>query len=126
MKIFGANWQTTVMGGLQALFTAFITGTLTFPSNWHDPKQVALFICVVIGTVFGLSFAVTAKARQVTGGTTQQTVSGAEAEKGTQNLVDDTVVASIKSGDSGVTPDQRMAVANAGLLSPLTDRRPPT
>lgn len=108
-KLFGANWQTTLTGGLQALFTAFVTGTLTFPSNWHDPKQVILFAFVVIATFFGLKFAIAAKSKNVTGGSVQQTLSGDVAARGTQTLVDDTVKATIASGEP-VTPEQREAV----------------
>lgn len=108
-KIFGANWNTTVFGGLQALFSAFVAGTITFPTDWSDKKQVVLFILVIIGTFFGLKFAVDAKSRNVTGGTVQQTTSGARAEEGTQTLVDETVRATLASGEP-VTPYQAKAV----------------
>lgn len=84
IKLFGANFQTTLTGGLQALFTAFVTGTLTFPSNWHDPKQVTLFALVIIGTFLGIKFAVAAKSKDVTGGTIQQTADGAVASGSAQ------------------------------------------
>jgi len=98
-KILGANWQTTLSGGLQALVTALVTGTLTFPSDWSNKGQVTLFVLVVIGTFFGLKFATQAKDRNVTGGTVQQTASGAPALKGTQDLVDLTVKATEESGE---------------------------
>lgn len=109
MKIFGANWKTTVTGGLQALFTALVTGTLTFPSDWTNPKQVALFALVIIGTFFGIKFATATKDKNVTGGSVQQTVSGGIAKPGTQSLVDETVKTSIQSGEV-VTGDQWKAV----------------
>lgn len=74
--MFGANWRTTLYGALRSIFAGIVTGTLTFPSDWHDPKQVALFVCVVIATGFGIKFAQVAKDKDVTGGTTQQTASG--------------------------------------------------
>jgi hypothetical protein len=110
-KLLGANWQTTLTGGLQALFTALVTGTLTFPKDWHSPGQVFLFALVVIGTFFGFKFAVATKSKDVTGGSVQQTVDGKLAEPGTQTLVDQTVIASIKSGET-VTPEQKRAVQN--------------
>lgn len=109
-KIFGANWQTTVWGGLQAIFTAIVMGTLTFPDDWSDHKKVAIFIGACISTFFGVTFAVKAKSREVTGGTKQQTANGSLAEPGTQSLVDDTIIASIQSGEQ-VTPEQREGVA---------------
>lgn len=78
-KLFGANWQTALNGGLQALFTSLVTGTLTFPSDWSNPKQVALFVLVVVGTFFGLKFAAAAKDKNVTGGNVQQTTDGSVA-----------------------------------------------
>lgn len=109
-KLFGANWKTTVTGGLQAVISAIAMGTLTFPSDWKNPQQVALFLLVLLGTFFGVKFAMTAKDKEVTGGITQQTVSGEVADPGTQTLVDETVKASIKSGDLKVTPEQKEAV----------------
>lgn len=78
-KLFGANWQTTLTGGLQAVFSALVTGALTFPSNWHDPRQVGLFFLVLVGTFFGITFAANAKDKKVTGGLVQQTADGAVA-----------------------------------------------
>lgn len=108
-KLFGANWKTTVTGGLQAVIGAIAMGTLTFPSDWKNPQQVALFFLVLAGTFFGVKFAMTAKDKEVTGGTTQQTVSGAVVEPGFQTLVDETVRGTIQSGEK-VTPEQRQAV----------------
>jgi hypothetical protein len=104
-----ANWRTTITGGLQSLLMAVVTGAIVFPTNWHDPKQVALFGCVIVGTFFGVSFAATAKDKQVTGGTVQQTASGAVVKDGGQSLVDETIKGSIHSGEE-VTAEQRKAV----------------
>lgn len=116
MKIFGANWQTTLTGGIQAVITAIVTGAVTFPSDWHNKQQVVVFALAILGAFFGISFAALAKTKSVTGGTVQQTVSGAVAEPGTQSLVDQTVIASIKSGDTDVTSQQRIAVADVKPL----------
>ncbi len=110
IKLFGANWKTTLTGGLQALISALVTGTLTFPSNWHEPKQVVLFALVVAGTFFGISFAKQAKDKDVTGGSVAQTIKGDVAKPGTQTLVDATVKTSIASGEA-VTPAQVRAVS---------------
>jgi hypothetical protein len=109
-KIFGANWRTTLAGGLQAIIGAIVTGAITFPSDWSNPKQVILFACVLLGTFFGVKFATAAKSKEVTGGAVQQTVSGAVAKDGTHSLVDATVVSTIQSGEP-VTPAQRQAVS---------------
>jgi len=94
-----ANFKTTLTGGLQAIFSALVAGTLTFPTDWSNPKQLALFACVVIGTFFGISFGLQAKDKNVTGGSVQQTMTGAVAKEGTQNLVDQTLIASKASGE---------------------------
>ena len=60
------------MGGIQAIITAIIGGTLVFPSDWSDFKQVSLFALVLVGVFFGVKFAMVAKDRSVTGGTVQQ------------------------------------------------------
>lgn len=78
-KLFGANWQTTVTGGLQALISAVVTGSLTFPSNWHSPGQVSVFALVVVATFLGIKFASQAKDKNVTGGVVQQTSDGSVA-----------------------------------------------
>lgn len=52
--------------------------------------------------------AIQQKAKNVTGGTVQQTVGGDVATAGSQTLVDQTVKASIASGDPAVTQEQKM------------------
>lgn len=49
------------------------------------------------------------KSKNVTGGSVQQTLDGKFAEPGTQNLVDQTVLGSINSGET-VTYEERQAV----------------
>lgn len=107
-KTFGANFKTTVAGGLQALISALVTGTLTFPSNWSDLKQVGLFTLVVISTFFGVKFATSAKDRNVTGGSVQQTVGG-DVSIGPSTSVQETVKTSMTSGEA-VTPQQQASV----------------
>lgn len=48
------------------------------------------------------------KDKNVTGGVVQQTASGAIADAGTRSLVDETIKATIKSGEQ-VTPEQKQA-----------------
>lgn len=71
-----ANWQTFLYGGIRSILTAIVTGALTWPSDWHNPTQDALFACVLIATFFGISFAASAKNKNVTGGTIAQDEQG--------------------------------------------------
>lgn len=115
-KLFGANWQTTV-SGIGGIIMAFIAWLSTLS---YDQGGIALIIpieykpwIVKIAAISSLALlawnAIQQKAKNVTGGTVQQTVSGAVAEPGTQSLVDATVKASIQSGDKEVTPEQKRA-----------------
>lgn len=116
MKILGANWQTTV---------SMIGGTLSAALTWlstvsYDNGPIAMVIplkykgtvtlCAGIATLILFCWnGIKQKDKTVTGGTTQQTVSGAVAEPGTQSLVDETIKATIKSGET-VTPEQKRAI----------------
>lgn len=123
MKFLGANWRTTasaIGAGIFSLLTVLAALPLELgeiatiiPPEWKAKVVVAsaaatLILRIINGAV--------QKDRNVTGGTTQQTVSGAVAEPGTQALVDETVIASINSGEP-VTSEQRNAVR-------LTQRNP--
>lgn len=115
-RIFGANWKTS----FTAAGTALSAG-LTFLSGLsYDQGPIALVIPVKYkGTVTLLAGVATLilwvwngiqqKSKDVTGGTTQQTASGAVADPGTQTLVDETIKATINSGEA-VTPEQKQAV----------------
>jgi len=106
-KIFGANWASTVWGFLFAIAIAIAnTPSIIAPL----PDAVEPYIIMICILITGSGFAASVKSRNVTGGTVQQTVSGAKADEGTQNLVDHTVIASIESGDDSVTTEQRRAV----------------
>lgn len=116
MKVLGANWQTTV---------SMIGGTLFAALTWlstvsYDQGPIALIIPIkykgTVATLAGIATlilfvwnGIQQKTKSVTGGVTQQTASGAVAEPGTQTLVDETIKASIKSGEQ-VTPEQKQAV----------------
>jgi len=65
----------------------------------------------LIAFISGGAFALKVKDKDVTGGSVQQTIAGNVAEKGTQTLVDKTVIASIASGET-VTPEQKLSVKN--------------
>lgn len=108
-KIFGANWQTTLWGFITVAAGAIYAQPkiIAFlPDSWEpNVSGVAFFITVIAGG----AFAVKVKDKNVTGGNVQQTVDGATAAPGTQDLVDKTVIASIKSGET-VTPEQKQAV----------------
>lgn len=117
MKILGANWQTTV---------SMIGGTLGAALTWlstvsYDQGAIAAVIPVqykpIVLKVAGIATlilfcwnGIKQKDKNVTGGVIQQTVSGAVADPGTQTMVDQTVKASIASGDTKVTPEQKAAV----------------
>lgn len=111
-----ANWKTsvTMIGGT-------LTGLLTFLSTVsYDQGPIAMIIPMeykpwvfkIAGLASLILFilnGIQQKDKNVTGGTTQQTTSGAVADPGTQSLVDATVKATIQSNES-VTPEQRAAV----------------
>lgn len=106
MKLFGPNWQTTVsqIGG--TLFAA-----LTFLSAMsYDQGPLALVVPPkykpTVTTVAGIATVILwfwngirQKDKNVTGGSTQQTLQGNYAQPGTQTLVDITKEASKLSGE---------------------------
>jgi hypothetical protein len=118
-KLFGANWKTT-----WSMIGATLMAALTWLSSLsYDQGPIAMVIPIewkpwvtkIAGIATLILFAyngIRQKDKAVTGGHIQQTVSGAVAEPGTQSLVDETVRASIRSGDDAVTPAQRAAVRN--------------
>lgn len=118
-KLFGANWRTSLSGigaavfGLLTMIAAlpYDMGDIAniFPPSWKAKIAVAAGFATLALKWWN---ALAQKDKHVTGGVVQQTVSGAVADPGTQNLVDQTIKASIKSGDSSVTPAQKAAVAN--------------
>lgn len=115
--MLGANWKTTV---------SMIGGVLGAGLTWlstvsYDQGPIALIIPIEYKSTVTLWAGIATlllwcwngiqqKSKNVTGGTTQQTVSGAVADVGTQTMVDATVKASIASGDEAVTPEQREAI----------------
>lgn len=108
-KLFGANWQTSLWGliTLVASAVALNPGLVAFlPDSFEGyVKGIAGLIAFISGGAFALKV----KDKNVTGGGIQQTLSGAVAEPGTQTLVDQTVKATIASGEP-VTHEQRTAV----------------
>lgn len=108
-KLLGANWWTTLWGCITVAAAAIVAKPQIIgflPDSWEPTVSgIALFV----GIIAGGTFAAAVKSKEVTGGTVQQTVSGAIAAPGTQDLVDHTIKASIASGEP-VTPEQREAV----------------
>lgn len=98
-KLLGANWWTTLWGGIATVCGAIAVKPeiLAFLPDQYESTvaNAALFVTVVSGGVFAHGV----KSKEVTGGTVQQTVSGAPAMKGTQDMVDLTVQASKESGE---------------------------
>ena len=115
-NILGANWKTTVSGIGSAIF-AILTTLSALPYTLGD---VATIIPVEYKTkVFTVSAIATVllriwnstqqKDKSVTGGTVQQTTNFMPVEPGKQTLVDETVKATVASGET-VTPEQAEAV----------------
>lgn len=109
MKMFGANWRTSLSG-----FILLCSGAIALKPDIvnflpDNIKGYVIGVATFVVFVSGGTFVVSVKDKQVTGGTVQQTASGAVAKEGTMTLVDETVKASIKSHEP-VTPKQRKAV----------------
>jgi hypothetical protein len=98
-KLFGANWWTTVWGSITTVSAAIAIKPelIAFLPDNYEPtvSGVAVFIFVLSGGVFAHGV----KSKNVTGGTVQQTASGAPAAPGTQDMVDLTVKATKESGE---------------------------
>lgn len=118
MKILGANWRTS-LSAIGAALTSLLTilaalpyelGSVAtvFPPEWKAKIAITGAVCTVLLKILNGLFQ---KDKNVVGGTVQQTASGAVADAGTQTLVDQTIIASLKSGEV-VTPEQK-----AGALS---------
>lgn len=101
MKIFGANWQTTV-----SMIGGVLSAALTWLSTLsYDQGPIALVVPVqykpLVVKIAGISAlilfvwnGIAQKSRNVTGGSIQQTLAGDRVEPGRQNLVDLTKQAS--------------------------------
>ncbi len=115
-KILGANWKTTVSGVGTAIFS-LLTILAALPDQLGDIAQIippdlkSKVVTVGLIATFALRVwnAYVQKDKNVTGGTVQQTTEGKPAADGTQDLVDATVVSTIKSGGN-VSAHQRNAV----------------
>jgi uncharacterized membrane protein YjjP (DUF1212 family) len=91
-KLFGANWQTSLWG-----FITLICGAIALypqsvaflPDNIETwVKGIAGFVTVIAGG----AFVTKVKDKNVTGGSVQQTLTGAPVTEGQQNLVDATLL----------------------------------
>jgi hypothetical protein len=101
MKIFGANWKTTV-----SMIGGVFMGALTYLSTIsYDQGAIANVIPIAykpwVSKIAGISAlillcynGIKQKSKEVTGGSVQQTLGGAVAEPGRQSLVDETKKAS--------------------------------
>lgn len=110
-----ANWQTTV-----SMIGGTLMGALTWLSTLsYDQGALAMVIPLeykpLVTKIAGIATlilfvwnGIQQKTKSVTGGIVQQTASGAVADTGTQTLVDQTVIASIQSGER-VTAEQKAA-----------------
>lgn len=114
-KLFGANWRTTFTNFIALVFasaTAIAAAPSeldVLPSALYEYRGRIIAICGVIAFLSRLLNGQFQKDKNITGGTTQQTVSGAVAKPGTQTLVDATVRATVQS-DEQITPEQKKAI----------------
>jgi hypothetical protein len=106
--LLGANWKTSLSGYVTIL--AYFVHDKPQVIQWiPEPTKGILWNAAEWIFLGGfLAFAKQVKDKNITGGMTQQTASGAVADKGTQTLVDETIKATIKSGEA-VTPAQKQA-----------------
>ena len=115
-NILGANWKTTVSGIGSAIF-ALLTAVSALPYTLGDIATIippehksTIFTVSAIATVLLRIWNSTQqKDKSVTGGTVQQTTNFMPVEPGKQTLVDETVKATVASGET-VTPEQAEAV----------------
>lgn len=121
MKLIGANWRTSISAIGAAIFSLLtIIAALPYelgsvatiiPPEW---KAKLAIVAAIAATILKVINGLVQKDKQVTGGTTMQTVNGTVADPGTRTLVDETVKATIQSGEP-VTPEQRNAVRNSPI-----------
>ncbi len=107
--LFGASWKTSASG----------YATMIALAIHEKPQLIAWIPEPEKGVIWNLSeylffggFLVMAnrmKDKTITGGTVQQTASGATAAPGTQALVDETIKATLRSGEP-VTDEQKKAI----------------
>ena len=103
-KLFGASWRTSLFGFI-AVASAFVVQNPDILSSIMG-KHLSQRIFSIASLISGFVAFKYAKDKNVVGGNTQSTLSGAVADKGTASLVDATLVATVKSGEP-ITSDQR-------------------
>lgn len=107
--LFGANWKTSAIG-FGTLLAYFIHGHPQYLHWISEPLQDIVWQGSEWLFYGGFAaFAKQVKDKTVTGGIVQQTQSGATADKGTQGLVDQTLLASKASGEI-LSPQQNAVV----------------
>lgn len=106
LNFIGANWKTSVFGAI-TMAALFIVGNPDLISGVIGDTNISKRIFSVAALISGFVAFSQAKDKNVTGGMIQQTKSGAVADAGTQTMVDQTVIASVKSGDTTVTPEEK-------------------
>ncbi len=95
IKLLGANWQTTLWGWITILAGAIVVDP-TVISFLPDPSEPWIIgFSKLIAIVAGGTFAYQVKSKNVTGGTVQQTATGAVAPT-TSTSVQETKEATIK------------------------------
>jgi hypothetical protein len=107
--LWGANWRTS-LSGYVAIGSAIIHGKPQLIEWIPEPTRGIIWAIseyVFLGAA--AAFVIRAKDKSVTGGSTQQTISGAKADAGAQTMVDQTLLATKASGEP-LTPQQEAIV----------------
>lgn len=98
-SFFGANWKTSASGYAETLCLIVISICLLPADVWTIPRVFLPAIGLIIAKTVKDSLT---KDKNVTGGNVQQTLEGGFVEKGKQDLVDMTLVASPKSEQEAI------------------------
>ncbi len=94
-QLLGANWQTTVWGWVAILATAIAAKPDLISFLPESVRPTVVGICGLVAIIAAGGFAYQVKSKNVTGGTIQQTATGAVAPT-TSTSVQETKEATIK------------------------------
>lgn len=83
-KLLGANWRTTLWGGITVAATAITTNPLAITFLPDSIEGYVRGLAGVIALIAGGVFVANVKDKQVTGGVVQQTADGAVASRASQ------------------------------------------
>src|ERR1022692_453432 len=131
MNLIGPNWKTLLSGIGIALF-ALLNALALAPTELGDfgmiipPAYKAKILMVSLGAAFIMRVlnAMHQKDKNVTGGSTMQTLAGNVADKGSQTMVDATLIASKESGEP-LTSAQNQIATNLISAQPQPNKIKP-